>query len=739
MEIILAKSAGFCFGVRRAVDTCYELCSPRPIPPLPKGGCQLADRGDLKKIYTYGKIIHNDTVVDDLSRLGVVPIDVSQTPPVGVADIPLSEGDKASLLREVARSAGGSDLPTNSTIIVRAHGIAPQELAELTNRGNEIIDTTCPFVTKIHKIVSEDYKLGRQIVIVGDATHPEVIGINGHCDNTAWIVGDLNSLCEFRFNEGPGNVPAAGSADSNDGLQVSIVSQTTFRPDLYYKIVKNFKKLFTDVKFYDTICSATIERQTEAAEIGKDSDICIVIGGLDSSNTAKLYEVCKAQCEHTYLIQRATELDKIKKLINKNTKVGITAGASTPAAIIEEVVNEMEEMNMNVDNFAAALEETLKPLTSGDIVKGMVIGITPTEVQVDLGGKSDGIIPMGEMSDEPEFNVHDMIKVGDEIEVFVVRVSDVEGIIGLSKKKIDSIKGFKEVLAAQETKEILKGRVVEIVSAGVIVLCKGAQVFIPASQASDRFIEDLGVLLNEEVSFRVIDVAERRGKKRVVGSIKAVARETRAAASEAFWATAEVGKKYSGKVKSLTDFGAFVDIGGIDGLVHVSELSWQRVAKPSDVLSIGDAVEVYIKSLDREKSKISLGYKKMEDNPWVIAAAKINEGDVITCKIVRIVPFGAFAEVLPHVDGLIHISQISWTRINKPSDELSVGQEVQAKVLSINTETQQISLSIKELLEQPIFEAPPKADAEPAEDAEPTSYTEESSFTIGDSLDMIED
>jgi len=358
-------------------------------------------------------------------------------------------------------------------------------------------------------------------------------------------------------------------------------------------------------------------------------------------------------------------------------------------------------------------------------------------VQVDLGGKSDGIIPIGELSDDPNYVVEDNIKIGQEIEVFVFRVSDVEGVIGLSRKKIDAIKGFKEVEAALETKEILTGRVVEILSAGVIVLCKGAQVFIPASQSSDRYIEDLGVLLNEEVSFRVIEVDVRRGKKRILGSIRAVAREVKAAKSAEFWAAAEIGKKYTGPVKSLTDFGAFVDIGGVDGLVHVSELSWQKVKHPSDILSVGDVIEVYIKGLDSEKGKISLGFKKMEDNPWVVAANKLSVGDTISCKIVRIVPFGAFAEIMPHVDGLIHISQIAHEHIAKPSDVLSVGQTVDAKVLNVNVETRQISLSIRELLDPPVFAA--SEASEPDEDAEPTGYTEESSFTIGDSLNMIEE
>jgi len=679
MIINVAKSAGFCFGVKRAVELAKSYAN------------------NPKATYTYGKIIHNDYVVNNLKHQNVMPIDNIQ------------------------------HLPENSTVIIRAHGISPKERYELQNRDNEIVDATCPYVAKIHKIVNDDYKAGRKIIIVGDKNHPEVKGINGCCDDTAWIVGGP----DFKL---PSTLCATSLTEVN--IPISIIAQTTIKQDLYQNIVNFSKKRFTDVKIYDTICSATINRQIDGAELAKNSDVCLVIGGNDSSNTTKLFEVCKEHCENTFKIEGlnvSDDLKKIKKYINTNTRVGVTAGASTPAEIIEEVVKAMEEMNLN---FAEALEETLKPLSTGDIVKGMVIGITPTEVQVDLGVKSDGIIPVSELSDEPDYNVEENIKIGQEIEVFVFRVSDVEGVIGLSRKKIDAIKGFKEVEAALETKEILKGRVVEIVNGGVIVLCRGAQVFIPASQASDRYIEDLGTLLNEEVSFRVIDIAIRRGKKRILGSIRAVAREIREAASEAFWSSAEVGKKFSGKVKTIMDFGVFVDIGGIDGLVHVSELSWQKVKHPSDVVKVGDVLEVYIKSLDKEKNKISLGYKKMEDNPWVVAANKIAVGDTVTCKIVRIVPFGAFAEILPHVDGLIHISQISWQHIAKPSDELSVGQEVQAKVLSINLDTRQISLSIKELLEAPVVEAPAAVE-ESDEEKEPTSYTEDSSFTIGDTLDNI--
>ena len=387
----------------------------------------------------------------------------------------------------------------------------------------------------------------------------------------------------------------------------------------------------------------------------------------------------------------------------------------------------------NEMNFAEALEETLKPIKSGEVVKGVVIGVTPTEVQVDIGNKYDGVIPFDELTNDSNADINSLVKVGEEVDVYVVHVSDRDGVVTLSKKKIDAVKGMEELKSAFENKEVLTGRVVELVKGGVVTIVKCVRVFIPASECAERFLADLGVLLGTEQSFRIIKMdADRRGRTRVVGSIKSVAKEESEKAAAEFWANAEEGKLYKGTIKSLTSFGAFVDLGGVDGLVHISELSWQRIKHPSEVTKVGETLKVYIKELNQETGKISLGYKKEEDSPWAQATAELKVGDDIKCKIVRILPFGAFAEVAPYVDGLIHISQISNERIGKPSDVLAIGDVVDAKIVEINDETKQIGLSMKALME-----APEEAEAV-KEEVEATSYTEESSFTLGDLLDVEE-
>ena len=545
-----------------------------------------------------------------------------------------------------------------------------------------------------------------------------------------------------------------------------------------------------------------------------------IFGGKNSSNTEKLYEICCEGCADSYKIENAKELNELAHLLkNKNIKkVGITAGVSTPDKVIKEAKLTRAEIT-NEMNFAEALEETLKPLTTGDIVKGVVIGITPTEVQVDIDGKYDGVIPANEMTNDPSADLKSLVKVGDEVDVFVVHVSDRDGVVTLSKKKIDAEKGLQELREDFEAGTVLNGRIVELVKGGIVTIAKGIRVFIPASEAAERFIEDLGSLLNTEVSFRIIKMdKDRRGRLRVVGSIKTVAKELSAKKAEEFWAAAEVNKKYTGTVKSLTKFGAFIDLGGIDGLihiselsdarinhpsevvkvgdsievyikdmdketgkislvkeleadkkareaafwaslevgktytgtvksitafgafvdlggvdglVHVSELSWARIKHPSEVVAVGDTLEVYIKEVDAEAKKISLGYKKEEDSPWYQATKDLKVGENIKCKVVRILPFGAFAEVAPFVDGLIHISQIANTRIEKPSDVLNIGDEVEVQVTEINNDTKQIGLSRKVLLPDYVAEAE-KVEEEAAADE---SYTEEGSFTLGDILD----
>ncbi|MEG1441580.1 MAG: 4-hydroxy-3-methylbut-2-enyl diphosphate reductase [Oscillospiraceae bacterium] len=760
MKIEIADSAGFCFGVDRAVNIAYDNLKT-DIPT-----------------YTYGMLIHNRDVVDDLAVKGIVPIE------------------------------NICDIPQKSNVIIRAHGISKLEYDEILKRGANIIDATCPYVKKIHNIVANEHKKGREIVIVGDKNHPEVKGINGWCENSAIIIKDEDEICKILTK-------------SSDVL-ISFVAQTTIRKKKFKKVEEISKKHFTNAVFFDTICSATEKRQISAEKLSKEVEVMFVVGGENSSNTRKLFEVCKENCEHTYSIENNKKLNEYIKLLSQFTKIGVTAGASTPNAVIKEVYLTMADTNEM--NFAEALEETLKPLKSGEVVKGVVIGITPTEVQVDVDGKYDGVIPFDELTNDSTANINDLVKVGEELDVYVVHVSDRDGIVKLSKKKIDAAKGMEELKTAFENNEILTCRVVELVRGGVVTIAKGVRVFIPASECSERYLADLGVLLNTEQNFRLIKMEEdRRGRQKVVGSIKVVSKEEsdKAAAafwetaeegkqykgiiksltsfgafvdiggvdglihiselspvrishpSEAvsvgdeidvfikelnketnrislvkelkevkaaeFWANAEVGKKYTGVIKSLTSFGAFVDLGGVDGLVHISELSWNRIKHPSEVVKVGDELDVYIKDIDREKGKISLGYKKEEDSPWIKGTKDLNVGDVIKCKIVRILPFGAFAEVAPFVDGLIHISQISNERINKPSDVLSIGDEVEAKIVEMNEDTKQIGLSIKALLPE-VEGADDVAPSRSSNNSAPSSasYTEESSFTLGDILDNVD-
>lgn len=632
--ITIAKTAGFCFGVNRAVE--------------------FLEKTDVPTV-TLGPIIHNTYVVEELKRKGV-----------GVID-------------EI------SELPDGNVLAIRTHGVGKNVYEELDRLGCKYVDLTCPFVKKIHKIVAEYSEKGYKIVIIGDKNHPEVIGINGWCENNALVALDISDL----------------NGKIEDADKVCVVSQTTMDRKTFKKIEKFLKKSCKTILFFDTICSATNERQTEAEEIAKKSDVMVVIGGYHSSNSVKLAQVCKKYCENTYQVECFEDFPQNIDISAKN--VGITAGASTPPCIIKEVSFKMEEMNKTVgDSFAEQFEEyekSLITLHTGDRVTGTVIGVTDAGVSVNLGYKSDGFIPATEMTDEPNADIKAMVKAGDEIEVFVVRVNDVEGEVTLSKKKIDAINSENALIEAAESKEILTGRVIQAVNKGIVVSYNGARVFVPASQASDRYLSDLSVLVGNEVSFRIIDMKKERGRNKIVGSIKEVVKEQKAALSEKFWSEVEIGKVYTGTVKSLTKFGAFVDIGGVDGLIHISELSWAKIKHPSEVVSEGDVVETYVIDIDREKGKVSLGYKKTEDNPWNKVAAEISVGSVIDCKIVRIVPFGAFAEIYPGVDGLIHISQVANKRIGKVEDELTIGQHVQAKVVELDMENKKIGLSIRALIE----------------------------------------
>lgn len=643
MEIITAKSAGFCFGVNRAIEACYN--------EIEKGG----------RIVTYGPLIHNKNVNKDLENKGVKSVDTL-------------------------------DGCEGATVIIRSHGVGKAVYDELERRNIHYVDGTCPFVKKIHNIVRKKRDEGYEVIIIGDGKHPEVIGINGWCDNSAITVD---------------NVDDAQKLILDDEKKYAVVVQTTFRENKFYDILKILKEKSEKITEENTICSATEERQTEAVKISQNVDKMLVIGDKGSSNTQKLYEICRKNCRNTYYIETIEDL--VLNNCKFNDKIGITAGASTPPAIIKEVITTMSEMD-GVKNtmegeeltFEQMLNDSFVTLHTGDVVKGTVISTAGEEVSVNLGYKSDGIIPRGEFSSDASVVPSKVVQPGDEIEVFVVRVNDGDGNVLLSKKKVESQKGMEEIEKAFEEKATVTGKVVKIVKGGLIAVANGIQVFIPSSQVAGRFVEDLSVYDGTELTFNIIELD--RAKHRIIGGRKALLAKEAEEKKAAVFATLEAGKKVTGTVSRITDFGAFVDLGGVDGLIHISEMSWGRISNPKEVLSEGDTVEVIVLDVDKEKSKISLSLKDVTPNPWTMAAEKYVVGSVVEGKVVRMVPFGAFIELEPGVDGLVHISQIANKRVEKPEDELKIGETIKVKVIDVNAEQKKISLSKKEA-EAPVEEA----------------------------------
>ncbi|MCI1956571.1 MAG: bifunctional 4-hydroxy-3-methylbut-2-enyl diphosphate reductase/30S ribosomal protein S1 [Oscillospiraceae bacterium] len=659
MSLTVASSAGFCFGVNRAVKMVHNLL----------------DRG--KKVYTLGPIIHNPQTLAELAARGVV----------------------------IAETAEG--VPPDATLVIRSHGVGRPVYGKIRSLGLECCDATCPFVAKIHAIVSRAAEEGKTVLIAGDAAHPEVCGIMGYCGKNHFVFKDADELkkllAEHRLFK---NEP------------VCVVAQTTFSVAEWENCLEIVKKVYTNAVIFDTICNATAMRQSEAEDLSRHCDAMIVIGGKQSSNTAKLFEVCKKNCV-TYLVETVDELPL--QALKKAGRIGITAGASTPASIIKEVLVTMSEINEGAaqdtkdpkenaaaqnntkentteGNFAEMLEESLKSLNTDEKVHGVVVGVTPTEVLVDVGRKQAGYVPASELSSDPNVKPEDVVKVGDEMDLLIMRTNDQEGTIMLSKKRLDAAKGWEKIAAAADDQTVLDGVVSEVVKGGVIAVTEGVRVFIPASQATASRSDPLDALLKKQVKFRIIEV--NRGRKRAVGSIRSVLKDEKKAQEEKFWETAEVNKVYTGVVKSLTSYGAFVDLGGIDGMIHISELSWTRIKHPSEVVNVGDTVTVYIKALDRERGRVSLGYKKPEDNPWVILKDQYPVGSVLDVKVVGLTSFGAFAQVIPGIDGLIHISQIADHRIDKPQDVLKIGDVVKVKITDIDFDRHRVSLSIRALLEE---------------------------------------
>ena len=673
MPLTVAKTAGFCFGVRRAVDTVYEQLERIPSTSSPK-------------LFTLGEIIHNAQVVEELDSLGAVAVDSLE---------------KLLELEEQLSQQNRPYIP----VIIRSHGVPKKVYEALDSRSIPYIDATCPNVKRIQKIVEEQPE-GTLVLIAGDAVHPEIQGIIGHCNVTCVTFTSAKELAEFTENHA--NLSKMNSV---------MVAQTTFNTSEWQKCVETAKKLYTKPKIFDTICKATLMRQTEAAHLAEVSDIMIVIGGRHSSNTRKLSDICSRYCK-TIWVETAQELlngqADVVCQIAAGSRVGVTAGASTPVRIIKEVQKTMSEILKEEEmSFEEMLDQSFKSTYTGEKVKAVVTSVAPNEITVDIGTKHTGYVPLAELTSDPSLKPEDIVKKGDEIELVVLRVNDVEGTVMLSKKRLDAQAGFEKVMAAAGTGEVLSGTVTDVVKGGVLAITEGVKVFIPASLSGVSKNEPLEQLLKQKVDFVIREVNEKR--HRAVGSIKDVLKEQKKALEEKFWGEVEVGKRYQGVVKSLTSYGAFVDLGGVDGMVHISELSWLRIKHPSDVVKVGDVLDVYVKDIDTENKKISLGYKKTEDNPWEVLKRDYEIGSVVTAKVVSMTAFGAFAQIIPGVDGLIHISQISNERINKPQDVLTIGQEVQVQITDIDFDKKRVSLSMKALLDDSAEEAAEEVSAEDAE------------------------
>ena len=655
MSIKKAESAGFCFGVNRAITIVGDFIR------------------DGEKVCTLGPIIHNMEVVRELKEQGCRPVE----------------------------SIG--EVQPDEILVIRSHGVPRSVIDEIEEKKLRWRDATCPFVKKIHRIVAEADPETELVLVAGNAQHPEVQGIIGNC----------KAECYTFNNEGELDNLLTNILKENNKL-VKVVAQTTFDTKEWKKSVKKIKKLCTNSKIFDTICNATSVRQSEADCIAAQSDFMVVIGDRHSSNTAKLFDICKRRCENTVLIETAGELDLHQVRCAK--RIGVTAGASTPAKIIKEVLDTMsEEIKSGETNFEESfeemLEESLKNLNTNERVMGTVLSIAPNEVQVDVGRKQTGFIPVSELSNDPNAKPEDIVKVGDEIELLIMKTNDQEGTIMLSKRRVDAQKGWEELQEKVDSQEILTSKVTEAVKGGVIVIYNGVRVFIPASQATASRDEKLEDLVGQEVNFRLIEVSQRGRYKRAIGSIRSVLKEQRAAQREEFWKNCEIGKRYTGVVKSLTSYGAFVDLGGVFGMIHISELSWTHIKHPSEVVNVGDTVEVYVKDINEETKKISLGFKNADDNPWAILKRDYPEGTVCKATIVGLTDFGAFANIIPGIDGLIHISQIANRRIDKPSDVLSVGETVDVKITLIDFDKKRVSLSMRALLPEDEQQAPKAEEA----------------------------
>lgn len=641
LQLIIAEYAGFCYGVKRAMEMVEDL--------IKKG----------EKAYTLGPLIHNPQVVDDLKNRGIMAADLDE-------------------------------IKEKGNLVIRTHGVGPSLISQAKDRGLNIIDATCPFVNKIQEKAADLSEKDYLVIIIGDPRHPEVEGIKSWCRGDVKVIENVKDAENFFTNK-----------------KVGVLVQTTQTEENVEKIMGVLKSKLNIEVFFDTRCNATRQRQRAAEDVAKQVDIMLVIGGRNSANTQKLARICQDAGARVYHIETAREIKK--EWFHSQDKVGITAGASTPDWIIKEVISKMEEINkeacnMETDNPGEgeiSYERTFADIKEDTVIDGTVVKVSSNEVLVNVGYKSDGIIPLNELSNKPFENPGEIVKVGDNIKVYVLRLEDKEGNLILSKKRADAINAWNQIEESFEKNEAVEGIVTEAVKGGLLTNIDGVIGFIPASHADLRYVPDLGVYVGKKLKLKILEID--RNKNRVVLSHKLMLEEEKEKLKEQTWATIEQGQVIRGVVKRLTDFGAFVDIGGVDGLIHISDLSWQKVKHPSDVVKEEQEVEVKVLKVDRERGRISLGLKQVMPNPWDNIEEKYKIGSIIEGKVVNLVSFGAFVEIEPGVEGLVHISQISKEHIPSPDAVLKVGDIVKVKVMDINAKDKKISLSIKEALgEKPV-------------------------------------
>ncbi|MBO4235911.1 MAG: bifunctional 4-hydroxy-3-methylbut-2-enyl diphosphate reductase/30S ribosomal protein S1 [Firmicutes bacterium] len=632
-EVVIAKNSGFCFGVKKALDIAEE---------------RIKSKGD-GNLYTCGPLIHNALVTDELESRG------------------------CRIIESI------DDAKPGDTVIVRSHGEPESFYREAEGLGVNVVDATCPFVARIHELVNRAYKNGERIIIVGDPEHQEVRATNGWCDNSAIIVDSKEKAEDVPLGE------------------YFLVCQTTIRRELLDEITESLIAKGISLRVENTICNATTDRQDACAELAAKSDVMVVIGDRHSSNTRKLYEISKRKCENSFFVENIDDLPL--KEVEKYSKIGVAAGASTPESVIKEVIARMSEAitneNVTMADFMDEIEASTRLPRNGEIVTGTVHQVSDKELVVNLGCKKDGILPADEITLEEGQKLTDVFKPGDEIQAKVIKTDDSEGSLLLSKKRLEIGEHWTEINEAHENRDIINVKVVRAVNGGVIAAYKEVTGFIPLSQLSDRFVENENVneFIGETMDVRVTRVDPRRN--RAVFSHKAVLMDEKQKQIADVWDKLHVDDVVEGTVMRFTDYGAFVDIGGLDGLLHISEISWGKLKHPQEVLEIGDKVNVKILSMNQEKNKISLGLKQITPEPWTIITEKYNVGDIVSGKVVQLKEYGAFVELEPGLDGLVHISEVAHKRVGNIGDELKLGQTVETKILDIDMDRKRISLSIK--------------------------------------------